>query len=197
MGFLESDVVHRLNASGQNYYIWLCDKIRAKDHPDSETMLRYIFDTPFRWKLDMDENRKQEGLLLREQFETETGYPISEYKEVGLNVPCSVLEMIIALADKIENHIMYDPERGNRTHFWFWIMVDNLGLTKATNEEIEYNGRFCIPYLDYVLDTWMEREFSPDGEGSIFPLKDPSEDQRNVEIWYQCMKYLDENFPLF
>lgn len=44
------------------------------------------------------------------------------------NRPCSVLEMIIALAIRLEEHIMDDPDIGNRTGQWFWDMIVSLGL---------------------------------------------------------------------
>ena len=36
------------------------------------------------------------------------------------NKTCSVLEMMIALAIRCEEHIMDDPDVGNRTGQWFW-----------------------------------------------------------------------------
>lgn len=38
------------------------------------------------------------------------------------------LEMIIALAIRLEEHIMDDPDIGNRTGQWFWDMIVSLGL---------------------------------------------------------------------
>jgi hypothetical protein len=198
MGRLDlADAALRLNATGHNYYIWLLDKIRIREHPENRMMCEYLFDYPFKWSVDNDVNRAKDGMLLREQFEEETGYPISEYKEVGLNVPCSVLEMLIGLAQAIEDNVMYDPDFGNRLHMWFWIMVDNVGLTKATDDEIEFGSRFGVPYMDYILDNWLERRFEFDGTGSIFPLKLAENDQRSVELWYQCLAYLGENYRFF
>ncbi len=195
MGRLDSaEASLRLNATGHNYYIWLLDKIRIREHNENRMMCEYLFDYPFRWSVENDSNRAKDGILLREQFEEETGWPISEYKEIGLNVPCSVLEMLIALAQAIENNIMYDPDFGDRTHMWFWIMVDNLGLTKATDDEIEFGSRFGVPYMDYILDNWLERRFESDGFGSLFPLNGEKCDQRNQEIWYQSLAYFGRFF---
>ena len=153
-----------------------------------------LFDRKYDCFVENDDNRLENGLYLRYTFEEETGYPISEYKEVGLNIPCSVLEMLVGLAMSIETDIMYDPDLGDRTAYWFWMMITNLGLEKATDEEIGLNLRFGIAYIDHILDTWLDRTFEYNGTGSPFPLKYPLEDQRKVEIWYQAMAYLDENF---
>jgi hypothetical protein len=32
------------------------------------------------------------------------------------------------------------------------------------------------------------------GLGGMFPLEDPREDQRAIEIWYQMMAYINENY---
>ena len=188
------DQVSRMNASGLNYYRWLLSKINISNHEEHRTLLSILFDREYFCLVDHDENRKESGLYLRYLFEEETGYPISEYKEVGLNVPCSVLEMLIGFAMNIENDIMYDPDFGDRTSEWFWMMLYNLGLDKATNEEIGFNFRFGMAYIDHILDVWLDRSFDYDGTGSPFPLENPQEDQREVEIWYQAMAYLDEHF---
>jgi hypothetical protein len=37
------------------------------------------------------------------------------------------------------------------------------------------------------------REYDSDGgNGGLFPLNEPNEDQRDVEVWYQMMAYLQE-----
>jgi hypothetical protein len=37
------------------------------------------------------------------------------------------------------------------------------------------------------------RLYTTSGYGGLFPLEEPKEDQRKVEIWYQMMAYLGEN----
>lgn len=181
----------RMNASGRNYYLWLLDKIHIRDHPHHEMMVEYLYDYPYRWRVEDDRNRAVDGMELRDRFEMETGWPISEYKEVGLNVPCSVLEMLVGLAMRIEDDIMYDPEHGERTHIWFWMMAENLGLTKATDDEIEFGDRFGVPYLDYLLDSWMSGNVQ---KAEIFPQKVGKNHQKVEGIWQKTMNFL--NFTL-
>lgn len=190
------DQVARLNASGYNYYLWLLGKIKLHEQEQYRKLVDQLFDTEFFWVLDYDSNRASNGLYLRYLFEMETGYPISEYKEVGLNVPCSVLEALIALAMDIENKIMYEADLGDRTDIWFWMMLDNLSLSKATNDQFEFDGIFGPVHVDCVLSNWLERSFNFDGTGSPFPLKNASEDQRNVDIWGQVSAYFNEILEL-
>lgn len=188
------DAALRLNATGRNYFLWLLAKIHISEHDENRLLMEILFERRFYWSVSNDDNRAQEGLDLRDEFERETGWPISEYKEVGLNIPCSVLEMLVGLARAIEDNVMYDPKYGDRTHIWFWEMIENLGLDKCTDSEIEWNDRFGVIFIDRTLENWLDRDFREDGFGSPFPLNKPETDQRNVEIWYQAMSFLDENY---
>jgi hypothetical protein len=102
-----------------------------------------------------------------------------------LNGPCTVLEMMIALAIRCEETIMDDFDVGNRTGQWFWGMVTNLGLGSMT--DIRYDER----YIDDVLTRFLNREYEPDGKGGLFTIRRCDRDLRKVEIWYQLCWYLD------
>ena len=43
----------------------------------------------------------------------------------------------------------------------------------------------------------LAREYSDNGHGGLFPLKNPKKDQRKVEIWYQMTEYINENYPIY
>jgi hypothetical protein len=104
------------------------------------------------------------------------------------NRPCSVLEMIIALAYRLEDQIMDDEKYGNRTAQWFWNMISSLGLA------LNYDDRFDLDMCEEVVDNFLNRKYRPDGFGGLFTLDNPPEDLRHVDIWTQAMWYLDENF---
>ena len=75
--------------------------------------------------IDNDINRADDGKHLRYEFASERSY--SNYYPID-NRPCSVLEMLIALAIRINDEIMWNPDYGDKTAAWFWEMIDNLGL---------------------------------------------------------------------
>ena len=102
------------------------------------------------------------------------------------NQPCSVLEMMIALAIRCEEHIMDDPDVGNRTGQWFWNMIMNLGLGSMTDDQFDKR------YAEQVIERFLNREYEQDGEGGLFTVKHCKHDLRTVEIWYQMCWYLDE-----
>ena len=66
------------------------------------------------------------------------------------------------------------------------MMIDNLGI-KLTNSE--YNE----DYISWVLHRFMNREFEPDGTGSIVKFEDKHKtDARDIEIWHLFCLYLSE-----
>jgi hypothetical protein len=63
-------------------------------------------------------------------------------------------------------------------------MINNLDMDWLDPDDI----------LD-CIDRFLSRKYDYNGVGGIFPLrKGASEDQRNVEIWYQMQSYLMENY---
>lgn len=134
-----------------------------------------------------DSNRAEDGKHLRDIFEEETLF--RDYS--CLNGPCSVLEMLIALAIRIES-ILEEPTEENRTEQWFWEMLKNLGLDKFTDDEFYPQGG--PEQIERKLTVLLERQYTRSGKGGLFPLKVAKKDQRKTEIWYQLSAYLIENY---
>lgn len=136
-----------------------------------------------------DDNRSIDGQQMRKTFIDE--YMPFDDDTVAIDGPCRVLEMLIALAIRCEVHVMMDPEKGNRTKQWFWIMINNLGFGDFT--DLEYSNQISTN-IDENLDILLERKYDTDGLGGLFPLQHPFGDQTEVEIWYQLNQYLIENY---
>lgn len=141
--------------------------------------------TTFRVTMPMDSNRYQDGIALRYRFGLENYIPNEEIEE-SLAGECSMLEMMVALSIRIEDHIMGDADIGDRTARWFWDMIASLGLSDMTD------SNFDLFKVHDILNNFMERRYLPNGRGGLFELKNPPEDLRNVEIWYQANWYLNE-----
>ena len=80
---------------------------------------------------------------------------------------------------------MDDPTIGNRTSQWFWQMVTNLGLGSMSDR------LFNEEYVKETINKFMNREFEPDGKGSLFRIRNCQQDLREVEIWMAMLWYLD------
>jgi hypothetical protein len=161
------------------YFIWLTDFVYDGRFTK---LLEYLHCIEFTYYIPMDKNRAADGLALRYRFGYERNIPDAERYLTG---PCTILEMMVALALRCEETIMDDPTMGNRTGQWFWNMVVSLELGSMTDD------RFDKPYIDDVITRFLEREYRRDGKGGLFTVRRPPGDMRHAEIWDQMSWYLD------
>lgn len=161
------------------YLDWLLQFVLYDEYDNNvnRDLTSKLFDIDFRWIIDRDENRAGWGIALRDRFTYETGIPSAAFD----GKPCSVLEMLIALAIDMDN-IMYDDAFGPRIYKWFWLFLENLGIK---------NGVKCHN-LEEKLDIFMDRKYSKEGKGNIIYLQNCTRDLRKVEIWYQICWFIDE-----
>jgi len=177
------------NEMRELYFDWLCSLVcEPPSRKDIyRKLLRRLHETEFTFSLEMDGNRFEDGINLRYVFGVRNGYKDTQIA-VGLdNGPCSVLEMMVALADRCEETIMSNSEYGNRTHIWFWSMIKSMALDSQA--VIKYDAM----YVDHCVDLMLNRQYSSNGAGGLFTLKRPPRDMRDVDIWCQLMWWLNEN----
>ena len=91
----------------KEYYEWLIEPI--VNDVDSEDisyrkLLACLHETTFTYTIPRDENRAHDGIDLRRRFVLSENYD-EDYTDY-LRGPCSVLEMMIALAIRCEENIM-------------------------------------------------------------------------------------------
>lgn len=171
------------------YYEWLSDIVYGNRFPKNisyRKLLIHLHNTKFKHLLPRDRNRADDGIDLRYRFAMNRGYE-DRYKIVldDLNGRCSVLEMLVALSIRCEETIMDDTDYGDRTGQWFWGMINNLGLGSMTDDN------FDKEFVTDVITKFMSRDYSPDGKGGLFTIKNCKADLREVEIWSQLCWYLD------
>ena len=152
-----------------DYYIWLTD---GMEDLDQEGLLSFLFHVEYTYLIPNDRHRELDGLNLRREYceeEEVRGEPM-DY------IPCSVLEMMLALAKRIEVDVLDEPNLN-----LFYRMLDNLSLTSTRSDQWES-----------IIFLWLERRFSREGVGSPFPLNRSYCDERREELWSQCMHWLEE-----
>lgn len=178
-----------LDILNKEYFDWMCELVcdeRYSDRSSRQKLLSYLHNRNFVYSIELDGNRAEDGIDLRYRFAYVHGYDDSLiYNHMG-DDPCSVLEMMIALAIRCEEHIMDDPDVGDRTAQWFWNMVRNLGLDSMNDACFDEH---CV---DVIIDRFLCREYEENGEGGLFTVRNPIRDLRTVEIWYQMCWYLDD-----
>ena len=168
-----------------DYFEWMYDLVcadRFSKFISYRQLLTFLHDTEFVYFVPYDENRAAEGIALRYRY---CVIHECEDLECYLTGPCSVLEMMIALAIRCEENIMDDPEMGDRTGQWFWNMITNMGLSSMSDSN--YNEWL----VNDVVTRFLEREYEPDGRGGLFRVKGWHRDMRTAEIWHQLMAYIN------
>lgn len=169
----------RISELKEEYFHWIIQLVGTLDCLAYTKCLRCLHGIEFTYIIDMDGNRATDGVGLRWRFH-EQGYP---YLDDG---PCSVLEMMVALALRCEESIMADRDLGNRTGVWFWGMIINLGLGAM------HDRQFDEDYVVDIITRFLNREYNPDGTGGLFTIEGCDHDLRDVEIWYQMCWYLNK-----
>lgn len=169
------------------YYEWLVRIVDDGRAPRYEDLLHHLYETPFEWYIANDDNRLADGMELRYQFlEEEVPFKCNDISNVG-NEFCSMLEVLVALARRMES-VMYESDYGDRTATWFWTIIDNLDLEWM--DFGNFDERFFAEKMDFVL----KRRYGRDGKGGLFYTNRRDLDFRNMEIWYQMMHFLCENY---
>ena len=172
----------------KDYFNWLC-KIVSDSKPNRRSyskLLWYLHEIEFTFIIPMDENRCVDGVELRYRYgrlHNIEGPVIASCLDV---TPCSVLEMMVALAARCEDNIMVDPAYGSRPGRWFWMMIRSLGLGNMSD------GNFDIEYANSIIWRFLNREFERDGKGGLVYIPGTQYDMRSMEIWYQMQRYLIE-----
>lgn len=166
----------------------ICDSKFKRNKKAYSKLLYFLFDTPFRYSMEMDENRYQDGLNLRYRFAVEYRYSEHYIFDMLSDRDCSVLEMMVSVANRCEESCIDDPELGSQTGFIFWKMVESLGLIYSENRY------FDLEFVDYTIQRFLNREYFENGEGGLFTLRFPRRDMTTVEIWMQACWWLNESF---
>lgn len=173
-----------------DYFNWMydivCEDRFARDI-SYRKLLMHLHNTMFRYSVKRDSNRADDGVSLRYRFALSEGY--DEARDIDIydyiTGPCSIFEMMLALAIRCEENIMDDTAFGNRTGQWFWGMIANLGLGSMTDDQ------FDKLYVDEILERFLDRNYEPNGDGGLFTVRNCDRDLRDVEIWFQLCYYLD------
>lgn len=170
------------------YFEWLLDLVCGKRYSKQisfRKLITRLHSIEFLYIIPRDQNRAEDGMDLRYRYALQCDRYNYEPILDCLTGPCSVLEMMVALAIQCEESIMDDPSIGDRTSQWFWGMIANLGLGGM------YDERFDRQYVDETIERFLNRDYEPDGTGGLFKIRHCDVDLRDVEIWYQLCWYLD------
>jgi hypothetical protein len=169
------------------YLRWLYGQVALVDEQDESltywTLFRQMFTTKFLWLVPRDENRLEDGKALRNVFLRDQRIDRRDVDPNWIDIECSFLELVVALANNLEF------EAGGTVPYWFWKLLENIDLRQYHDAVEDYPAE----EVEGILYTVMFRQYNRHGEGGLFPLKEPCEDQRGIEIWYQLSAYVLEH----
>ena len=160
------------------YFNWLLDRVGAEKH---NSLCLQLYETDFNWFVPNDDNRAEDGKMLRREFLDELN--INTYQH-WIDKRCTMLELILGISLRLSYDTDYDVD------IWFWEILQNLNLTQYKDD---YYDRSVDRHVGNVLAKVNDRTYTRKGFGGLFPLNKTNEDQRKVEIWYQMSAYLLEN----
>lgn len=173
-----------------DYFEWLIariskSEIQIKEDGDMSfrKLLDYLHHCEFKWSIPKDENRNIDGMELRYKFVRYFGFEelnITEYLPDG---NASMLEMMVALAIRMEVDIAGDETYGDRTNQWFWHMIMSLGLGG------QWGSNFDKDEVDECLERFYTHQIDDKGFGTLFRFK--HDNYADKEIWWQVTHYLN------
>ena len=186
--------VFESDGSVEGYFIWL--KRQAAPMNNSELhsynmLCEVLFDIPFRWFVETDENRVLDGLMLRDKYADLAGGWL-EHEYPFLASSCSFLEVVVGMSKRARFLTMDEPGFSQNARDWAIEMLDNCGL-------MVFSDNYCLDHqLTYeesirdIAEVIMLRAYPITGEGSFFPLKTRWADPQSSDLGYLMSLYIQE-----
>lgn len=157
--------------NNRRYFNYLVQKVNGKEW---SRLLWYLYERPYIWNSDMDKNRVEDAYQLRENFFNPSAYILDVDQWVRDLGDASILEVLIALAEKIDALIMWDENIGDQTEKWFWGMIKNLGLYEYVDPAYDQNA------VTRKVDIFAN-------DGVLFPCRGA----HGLDLWSQANRYFE------
>lgn len=157
------------------YFEWLIDSISNStyDPEDYSKVLIELYNTEYLPLDPFDDSRVEDAISMREY----NGY--GAQSKWGANV----LEVLIALARRGEDQIMWDPDKEDRSGVWFWAILKNMHLTEYPDIEYDENA------VRIIVDKFIFKEYEADGTDGPFYIPNATRDVRIMDLWTQMNWY--------
>lgn len=184
--FMEND------ALWESYGSWLLAECRFRKRGYSKLM-QHLHLMVFEWVHPMDENRAGDGMEHRYYFlRSLGGNAPSDLCEKLQKRPCSMLEMLVGLAIRIDGDYVGDVN-SPRPDLLICEFLENWGLmggsTKAKNRGFtcEFVNSRVLSFRNSQVNSQVKNvDFGP------FPVEKPEKYPYNSEIWSLLHQYLFE-----
>lgn len=179
----------------ETYFDWLRSEAFTSraNRREYEGVLRLMHDIPFYWTMWSDDNRGGDALAFRQSDFLGFQQDLESLDQVWLGqwatAAPSVLEVLLGMARRYTYYFQ------GQIQYYFGHMFRNLELDRYPGRVLTGASQEAVRQR---LDTWLSRQFQPNGVGSPFPVNDllafDVVDMRKVDIWTQMNMYSAEHF---
>lgn len=172
----------------QDYFRYLINLVGGEEWwGGCEEVLARLLNRRFYWLHPIDENLAFYGKSLRDDYIS--GY--WENEQSVLRGECSVLEVLIILAIKIERELFYTPSDRPMAHVYFAQILSRLGIIGDTE------GDICpISQLEARIDQFLEEgfgeEYNTKPNGMRRTLWEQINDIYMFDTWVECQEDFDD-----
>lgn len=151
-------------------------------------------------EIPSDSSRIVDGLELRESFldymRNTSDKDVTDISKALSIYPCSVLEVLMTLAMKVHEDLMYTEGDSNWSR-WFWMYLDNLGIDDVTDTSWNPKSEF---YIRTQVEKFLDKNYNADGSGgNIYVIyENPYFNIYKASLWNQSDWFyrmlMNENF---
>ena len=155
------------------YFDWLYGKVMLSQQYRS--LLRELHSYDYVYTLPMDGNCSANGIELRYYFANEENIDQRIIaSEIDIR-PCSMLEMMTALAMRVSDGVLDDGSI-NGTNVIFMVMLTSLGLDIYTEHNFSIDG--------------VEDSVKAFNNGELYLFPTFGEDTYGQDLWYQAHRFI-------
>lgn len=131
-----------------------------------------------------EENTISRALSLRTDYAWEHNLELPD--QLNEYIPqCTFFELIYSVAVTIELDFLSNPDYGDRTQFWFNVILKNLGLNDTSTDNIpEIQEK-----VNKASETVNNRTYDAQGRGGMLTLPKYKKDLRRECIWNQICAF--------
>lgn len=171
----------QLEAEGPDGYLHLCDILHR---------------TYFLSMIEFDENRTEEGKMLRDEWMDTEGGDTSALEDL-IPYSCTMLELILVMARRMAYEMM-DSQYEAGVGKWVQELLENAGLATFRNDYFETDPDYQESRIRAILKDIIYHRYARTGEGGFFPLYTvvPAVPQPESELLTQMNNYLAANYDI-
>ena len=179
-----------MNTCETAYMNWLIGAVNDRKGKSYFRLLKYLYKKEFYSLINYDQNRAEDGIALRGIWQ-DANKLSDEQVDFGV---AKILEVLIGIVVRIRHEIYgskWAEIMGDSDILW--VLLGNLGLDKFTDNEV---NKTRVEQLDNIVEGWLERRYSRNGIGGIFPVLSATTNFRELELWDQMGIYIRANWPI-